>query len=172
MNIFKNKPKTTPTYQLDLIINPVYTFDNDTWLPANNELIPFDDIRVAVIYDNQVWFDQLLTTDTVRLTKELDDTPGDHQLKILLSGKTNEHSLIITGQEVTFSLYIDLKIEDLPLNFALFETETYVTETGQVLPWTEFMGINGAQTVTIRTPIYSWLFEHEKYILSEFRQKG
>lgn len=174
MDIFKNKIQYIPKYKLDLIIEPGYMIDFNTWVPANIPsacMMPYEDLSVRVAYDNQLLVNKQLSADNIVISEHMIDDSAAHALQISMTGKSDLHTVLIkdTGQSAAAMIRIKLQIEELPINYALTDKVIYREEsTGNVTNWSEFMGVNGCQTIEIETPIYPWLFKHEQLILEEF----
>ena len=175
MDIFKNKIQYIPKYKLDLVIEPGYMIDYNTWAPADirsDFIMPYEDLSVKVTYDNQTLVNKQLSTENIVISESMaDDVAAVHTLQIYMSGKSDLHTAIIesTGQTAVAMIRIKLQIEELPINYALTDKMIYHEEaTGNITNWSEFMGVNGCQTIEIETPIYPWLFKHEQLILEEF----
>lgn len=174
MDIFKNKIQYIPKYKLDLVIEPGYMIDFNTWIPANvpsDFIMPYADLSVKVSYDNQVLVNKQLSADNIVISESMIDDADAHTLQITMTGKSDLHTVLIkdTGQLAVAMIRIKLQIEELPINYALTDKMIYREEaTGNVTNWSEFMGVNGCQTIEIETPIYPWLFKHEQLILEEF----
>ncbi len=174
LDIFKNKIPYIPKYKLDLVIEPGSMINFDTWIPAadghDNFTMPYSDMSVSVAYDDQTLINQQLSTDNIVISQYMIDDKDCHQLQIQLAGKGNQHTVMIksTGQDAVAMIRIKLQIEELPINYALSDQLIYQVDSGEITAWSEFMGLNGQQTIAIETPIYPWLFKREQSILEEF----
>ena len=148
--------------------------DFNTWVPANIPsacMMPYEDLSVRVAYDNQLLVNKQLSADNIVISEHMIDDSAAHALQISMTGKSDLHTVLIkdTGQSAAAMIRIKLQIEELPINYALTDKVIYREEsTGNVTNWSEFMGVNGCQTIEIETPIYPWLFKHEQLILEEF----
>ena len=174
MDIFKNKIQYIPKYKLDLVIEPGCMIDYSTWVPADIQsdwTMPYGDLSIRVAYDNQILVNRQLSTDNIVVSEHMIDDDAAHTLQIFMSGKSDLHTAIIesTGQTAVAMIRIKLQIEELPINYALTDKMIYQEDaTGKITHWSEFMGVNGCQTIEIETPIYPWLFKNEQLILEEF----
>ena len=179
IDIFKNKIPYTPKFKLDLTIEPGCMIEFEKWVPAkhkqeyfgNNFLIPWKDLQVNVAYDDIVLVDQPVDDNDIVVNGHMVDVVGQHKLKISLSNKTDLHSFTFdsSGQTAVAMIRVKIEIEELPINFALTEQLLYHhSDCDQVTNWSEYMGWNGYQEIHIDTPIYPWLFGHEKSILEEY----
>lgn len=96
------------------------------------------------------------------------DTDSEHQLKWVLSGKTDQHTQINDqGNIIKDALIIvtDVGFDDIKLGHCFSELSTYqhdfnghgqsVTET-----FNNHMGCNGTVTLDFTTPVYLWLLEN------------
>ena len=171
VSIFDNKIPYKRKFKLELTVTPGHMFGNK-WVACKNPAFDYSSLHVVVSYDSYELIKQNLDTDVIDITQLLSDDAGQHQLTITLAGKTDDHTQLINGADATVLMHIKLRIEDLDLNLALGEKPIYQTDAGDMLSWAEFMGINGTQTIPIRTPIYPWLFEHEKELISQFVQNS
>lgn len=185
MDIFLNKIQNIPVWKLDLTIQPGIMVNYETWVLAsecNNKLgqdftPPWDEMFVEVSYDGVVLFEkQSLSQNKITISHELpDDTKNpDHILKIVLSGKTDNHSFIYADKTaVTAMIKVQIDIEDLPINLCLENNHVFTSAAnGTTSQWSEFIGENGKQIIEINTPIYQWLFQHEQKIIQEMALLG
>lgn len=185
MDIFLNKIPYIPTWRLDLTIEPGIMVNYETWILARDynknagqNFIPaWDEMFIEVFYDNVALLEkQALSQNNIIISCDLlDDTKNtDHVLKIVLSGKIDDHSFIYDNKtEATTMIRVQINIEDLPINFCLGDTHVFTSEsTGDTRQWSEFIGENGKQLVEIKTPIYQWLIQHEQQIIQEMVMLG
>ena len=154
MNIFDNKPVVIPTWELKLVIE-MGTYQDDVWV-ADQSIIPFD---------FEVYFDNLkleLNTTTGTHSFNIPDTVDivDHELKLVVARSHWEH--LIRCQ---------VYVEDLDIGYIIENTGLYYTTNGVAENGTEAMGVDGYQTILIQTPIYKWLLDNKKNVLSKLLSK-
>lgn len=124
----------------------------------------------------EVWLDTTRLFDTncvvydaLPLTFELDDdNEGEHELRFVMTGKTQEHTLIDeTGTIVKDARLIvkDLAFDEIELNQLFVDHAVYRHNFNGTQPETEDkfygeMGCNGIVSLKFTTPVYLWLLEN------------
>lgn len=150
MNIFDNKPVVTPTWELKLIVE-MGTYLGETWVP-DHTIAP---------YDFEVFFDGTkLELPTVLGTYQFNipdtDDQIDHELKLVVIRSHWEH--LIRCQ---------VFVEDIDIGYIIENTGSYYTATGKLKHGTDVMGVEGYQIIPMQTPIYKWLLDNKKNVLSK-----
>lgn len=159
MNIFDNKPIVIPTWELKLVV------DMGTW--GGIDLIPDNTITP---FDFEVWFnDTKLDLPTVigehRFNIEDTTMPTDHELKMIVSNARWQHLIRCC-----------VFVEDLDIGYIIENTGSYYTENVNYVKsdygGTDILlGVDGYQTIPIQTPIYKWLLDNKKNVLSKLVSK-
>lgn len=187
MDIFLNKIPYTPQWKLDLTIQHGSMIDYETWVTDQNYSDHFDQefdsssqkLYIEIFYDDVILLKkQAVCYETINVSYELlDDIENiDHVLKIVMSGKTDNHSFKdVNGREIVAMIQVQLRIEDLPINECILDHTTVINSNSSSIltqPWTKFIGVNSEHLISIKTPIYRWLFTHEVKILEEMKRLG
>lgn len=97
-----------------------------------------------------------------------DDNDGEHQLRWVLSGKTDQHTKIDDQSNIVSDALItitDVAFDDIELGYCLNKLATYQHDFnghGQTVTeaFSNHMGCNGTATLNFTTPIYLWLLEN------------
>lgn len=128
---------------------------------------PGQDLCVAVRVDNiELW----KATDPYKgpVEIEINDTEGDHELKIAMSGKQPHHTVVDDQGIITQDAVVEIKnlaFDSTQINHILIEKSSYEHDyngTGTTIKEKFFgtMGCNGVVRLSFTTPIYIWLLEH------------
>lgn len=150
MNIYDNKPVVIPTWELKLVIE-MGTYQGDVWV-VDQTIMPFD---FEVYFDNN------------RL--ELNSTIGTHAFEILDTVDVVDHELklVVTRCQWEHLIRCQVLVEDLDIGYLIENTGLYYTTNGVSEHGTETMGVDGYQVIPIQTPIYKWLLDNKKNVLSK-----
>ena len=97
-----------------------------------------------------------------------DDQPGDHRLKLVLSGKTRRHTQIDDLGQILHDITATIDqvaFDDIPLGHLMVTNAEYTHDRNGTAPETQekfygTMGCNGTVTLPFTTPIYLWLLEN------------
>ena len=98
----------------------------------------------------------------------ISDDDGDHELKIVITGKTTAHTKVDAAgtiiKDATLTIY-NIVIDDLDVNQLFLEKCVYTHDFNGTQPEIEdsFYGVAGCNgTISFRfsTPIYLWLLEN------------
>jgi hypothetical protein len=97
-----------------------------------------------------------------------DDNDGEHQLKWVLSGKTDQHTQIDDQGNIIKDALItvtDVAFDDIELGHCFNELAAYQHDFnghGQSITesFNNHLGCNGTVTLNFTTPIYLWLLEN------------
>ena len=121
----------------------------------------------------EVWVDSTCVTaldhvnETVNVCYELDDTDGNHELRVVLKNKKPEHTQIDDQGNITKDavLTIDrvefggIEISDLFIKNSEYYHSFNDTGEPTVSKCYQQMGCNGAVTLKFASPFYLWLLE-------------
>jgi len=122
----------------------------------------------------EVWMDNVLLLSVPQLNQPVafnhnfSDDDGEHELKIILSGKTGEHTVVDdTGSivkdatvEVSQVIIDDLDIDQLFLEKCVYEHNFNGSQPAIKDTFHGIAGCNGVISFKFSTPIYLWLLEN------------
>lgn len=128
---------------------------------------PNANLNVQVKIDQEVLFNGLIT-EPVQINYDCDDTDGEHELTIELSGKTfadtklNDNGEIIEDAVIKCS---NFSIDNINADLLMSEQSTYThdfngTADKQSVRFYGTLGCNGIVRLSFPTPIYLWLLEN------------
>ena len=128
--------------------------------------------NVSIRLNKQQVFDQTIIEDTdIAFTTDLEDD-SEHQLEIMLYGKTEDDTNIALNGEIfedTLVFINEIKIADISILKTLeskecedwyYEHDCNGLEEFHRYPVRDTMGCNGSVVVKFRTPTYLWLLEN------------
>ena len=121
----------------------------------------------------EVWINNDKISDIIasalhHIEHEISDDNSDHELKIVLKNKTDEHTVINSSNDIIADSTIkiqNLKFDEVELGYTLTKLAKYThNSNGHSDTVTEQffgeMGCNGTVTLEFTTPIYLWLLEN------------
>ncbi len=132
-------------------------------ISANESLL---DLRAVL--DGKVVWQGRPGPDVQDITVELDDAEDrSHVLEFVLSGKTQEHTLVNDTGDITSDVTIhirDIAFDDIAIDQIFSELAEYHhdfngTQSAVVDRFYGEMGCNGTVRLQFTTPIYLWLLE-------------
>ena len=141
-------------------------------LPIEFEISSTD---TAVALGIQVWIDDVCVhqhshvTETYHVRHEInDDEEKSHQLKIVLTGKTAEHTQLDDDGNITKDAMLSIRdmtfdginIDKLVHTLATYQHDFNGTQSQCLDEFFGHMGCNGSVTLEFTTPSYLWLLEH------------
>jgi len=141
-------------------------------LPIEFEISSTD---TAVALGIQVWIDDVCVhqhshvTETYHVRHEInDDEEKSHQLKIVLTGKTAEHTQLDDDGNITKDAMLSIRdmtfdginIDKLVHTLATYQHDFNGTQSQCLDEFFGDMGCNGSVTLEFTTPSYLWLLEH------------
>jgi hypothetical protein len=128
--------------------------------------------KVSISLNHQQVFDQSIVEDTdIAFTTDLEDD-SQHELHIMLYGKTEDDTNIATNGEIfedTLVFINDIKFEDISIFKVLeskeckewyYEHDCNGLEEFEKYPVRDTMGCNGSVVIKFTTPMYLWLLEN------------
>ena len=135
------------------------------------ELTPSDDqcpMSVEVWLDNDLVWSAPQLHQTVMFSHDFSDDDGEHRLRIVLSGKTVEHTVIDDAGNILKDATVQISqvtIDDLDVNQLFLEKCVYEHNFNGSQPdikdsFHGIAGCNGAISFEFTTPIYLWLLEN------------
>ena len=122
----------------------------------------------------EVWIDQVCVyqtnhvVDLYHFSHDMSDEDGNHELKIVLKGKTNDHTEIDDQGNITKDALIsvsNIQIDEIDVSQIFYKQVQYHHDfNGTQPPITDtlhrHMGCNGTVNFAFSTPIYLWLLEN------------
>ena len=129
---------------------------------------PTAGVSIAVWIDDQCIYDTSDLQQTHHLIHEINDQEGTHEMRVIMSGKTSDHTVIDTDgnilQDVMFTLG-NFDIDGIAVDHLVQSKIKYQHDfNGTQPPITDtfhgFMGCNGTLSFEFTTPMYMWLFEN------------
>lgn len=122
----------------------------------------------------EIWLDDvvLLTNnhvqETVSFSHDIDDHDGEHELQIVLTGKTTDHTLVDeTGAIIKDAILTisSVMIDDIDVNQLFLDKCVYThnfngTQPEIVDTFHGAAGCNGTISFKFTTPVYLWLLEN------------
>ena len=118
--------------------------------------------------DDQKLFDQDHVQESHRITTDLSDDDGEHELRLVLKNKLSEHTQMDVNNTIVSDARIsvsDIEFDGIALNQLvpnLAEYQHNFNGTGELSVHKFYgeLGCNGTVTLKFTTPIYLWLLEH------------
>jgi hypothetical protein len=182
MTILEGKIYYQPTWNLEMVLRPGFTVDYTTRYSASESTkylncdFPYKNLEVTVAYNkNCLLQQQILNFDPIILNQNFKDTMefADQELVVSLCGADINNNFLVDNQTITLGISIErLAIEGIDLKWYLDNNDCFLTSTGSHKRGTTFLAENGQQKINLQTPIYSWLINHEHYIIKQFCQKN
>jgi hypothetical protein len=122
----------------------------------------------------EVWMNNVLLLSVPHLNQpvmfnhDFSDDDGEHELRIVLSGKTAEHTVIDDTGNIVKDATVEVSqvvIDDLDINQLFLEKCVYEHNFNGSQPdikdtFHGIAGCNGVIRFKFSTPIYLWLLEH------------
>ena len=122
----------------------------------------------------EIWIDNKLllknnhVQDKITFVQDISDNDGEHELRVVLTGKTSDHTqidqagTIIKDATLTIS---NFEIDDLDVSQLFFEKGVYTHDFNGTQPeivdtFFGVAGCNGTISFSFSTPIYLWLLEN------------
>lgn len=136
--------------------------------------LEIDNSDYAIPLGAEVWLDQncLLNIEHVdqchSITHEFDDTPAEHELRVVLKNKTSEHTelddhgVIVKDARI---LVRAVKFDNIDLGKIVSDKSIYTHDHNGTTDLVEQqfygeMGCNGDIKLKFTTPMYQWLLEN------------
>jgi hypothetical protein len=122
----------------------------------------------------EIWLDDtvLLTNNHVQekicFSYNISDDDGEHQLRVVMSGKTSEHTRVDEAGNIVKDVTLQISnvvIDDLDVNQLFLEKCVYTHNFNDTQPeiadtFHGVAGCNGTISFEFTTPIYLWLLEN------------
>ena len=125
-------------------------------------------LGVEIWIDNNLLLKNNHVQDKITFVHDISDDDGEHELRVVLTGKTSDHTqidkagTIIKDATLTIS---NFEIDGLDVNQLFFEHCVYTHNFNGTQPKIadKFFGVagcNGTISFSFSTPIYLWLLEN------------
>ena len=122
----------------------------------------------------EVWIDQVCVhqldhvTEQYHFSHDMSDQDGEHELKIVLKGKTNDHTKIDDQGNIIKDATLQIStvtIDGIDVNQLFNEKTVYTHDFNGTQPeiaetFYGVAGCNGTVSFKFSTPIYLWLLEN------------
>jgi hypothetical protein len=122
----------------------------------------------------QVWLDESLLLDCAHVTQkiafahDMSDDDGEHQLRIVASGKTSDHTTVDHNGNIIKDATLKISsvtIDGIDVNQLFLDRCVYTHDFNGTQPKIEdtfhgIAGCNGTIAFEFSTPIYLWLLEN------------
>lgn len=128
------------------------------------------DIMLEVYIDHANIFKTTAQQKIQTIVYDIDEDPATHELKLVMSGKHSEHTIVDKDGQITSDIFFvinRLEFEELDLKeiFCLGQRSRHRHSFNSTQPEfdDEFYGVlgcNGVVTMPFSTPIYLWLCEN------------
>jgi hypothetical protein len=128
------------------------------------------DIVLEVYLDQHKLFQSTAQTIIQTVVHDIDDTPGNHELKLVMSGKNRTHTKLDSEGKILSDIFfkidrLDFEELDMKEVFCLGRISRHRHSFNSTQP--EFddefygeIGCNGTVFIPFDTPIYLWLSEN------------
>ena len=126
-----------------------------------------NDVKLDVYVDNEKIFHLCASNAEQTIIHEITELPGDHVLRLEMSGKTKHHTTINSHGEMTYDvafLVNALEFEEIDMTPILYQGTLCYTHNlngsavERIDEFSGFMGCNGTVDFKFFTPIYLWMY--------------
>ena len=122
----------------------------------------------------EIWLDDAVLLSNHHIQKKISfshdivDNDGEHDLRIVISGKTTEHTTIDQDGNILKDATVQISnvvIDDLDVHQLFLDKTVYIHDFNGTQPETQdtfhgIAGCNGTISFKFTTPIYLWLLEN------------
>ena len=125
------------------------------------------DIRLEVYINDTNIFQTTAQQKIQTIIYDIDESPADHELKLVMSGKTSEHTMINDNGQITSDIFFivnRLEFEELDVKEMFCQGRRSWHKHSFNSTQSEFddefygeIGCNGTVFMPFSTPIYLWL---------------
>ena len=125
-------------------------------------------LGVQVWLDDSLLLDQAHVQEKIAFAHGISDDDGEHQLRIVMSGKTADHTQVDDQGNIIKDATLQISsvtIDDIDVNQLFFEKSVYKHNFNGTQPeiqdtFYSVAGCNGTIVFEFTTPIYLWLLEN------------
>lgn len=131
---------------------------------ASNSSIP---LAFKILLDNIVVYENTHVGGTTEFKFDVNDVDGDHELQFVMSGKTQEHTVVDDQGNITQDAMLtisDVCFDEINVMQLITENAAYTHDFNGTQPEVNdkffgSMGCNGTVSLKFTTPVYLWLLE-------------
>lgn len=124
-------------------------------------------LQLQICMDDQI-LDSVTVTDAKHCTYNVTLADGNHELKLIMSGKTIEHTVLNPqGEIVTDAMlqFTNVELDEINIDAMIQSLAVYTHDfngTGNEIneQFYHAMGCNGTASLKFTTPVYLWLLEN------------
>ena len=125
-------------------------------------------LGVEVLVDDKTVYKNDHVSGPVDFSCDIVEDDAEHELKIVMFGKTPDHTIIDDQENIVSDAMLSIKnitIDDIDINQLFIEKAMYKHDFNGSRPEIEDtfygdMGCNGTISIKISTPVYLWLLEN------------
>jgi len=134
-------------------------------IAPTNAAVP---LGLEIWIDDRKLFDQDHVQESHRISTDLSDNDGEHELRLVLKNKLSEHTQIDVNNTIVSDARIsvsNIEFDGIALNQLVPDLAEYqhnFNGTGELFKDKFYgeLGCNGTVSLKFTTPIYLWLLEH------------
>ena len=134
-------------------------------ITPTNAAVP---LGLEIWIDNQKLFDQDHVQESHRISTDLSDDEGEHELRLVLKNKLTEHTRVDANNTIVSDAIISvngLEFDSIALNQIVTDLAEYqhnFNGSGELSVHKFYgdLGCNGTVSLKFTTPVYLWLLEH------------
>jgi hypothetical protein len=125
-------------------------------------------LGMEIWVDNQKLFDQAHVQEHHKISTDLSDDDGEHELRFVLKNKLSKHTQVDANNTIVSDARIsvsNIEFDGIALDQLVSELAEYrhnFNGTGEPIidKFYSELGCNGTVTLKFTTPVYLWLLEH------------
>ena len=125
-------------------------------------------LAVEILIDNAVLLKNDHVQEKIKFSHDLLDHDGEHELQIVISGKTSDHTKVDEAGNIVKDATLQISnvvIDDINVNRLFLDKCVYTHDFNGTQPKIEdtfhgVAGCNGTIRLEFSTPIYLWLLEN------------
>jgi hypothetical protein len=125
-------------------------------------------LSVQVCLDDAVLLNQTHVDEKIAFVHDISDDDGEHELRIVLSGKTPDHTQVDAAGNIIKDATLQISgitIDGIDINQMFLEKCVYAHDFNGTQPEIQdtfhgVAGCNGTISFRFTTPIYLWLLEN------------
>ena len=125
-------------------------------------------LGVKICLDDAVLLDQTQIGEKIAFVHDISDDDGEHELRIVLSGKTSDHTQVDDAGNIIKDATLQISgvtVDGIDINQLFLEKCVYAHNFNGTQPEIQdtfygTAGCNGTISFRFTTPIYLWLLEN------------
>ena len=126
------------------------------------------ELGIEVLIDNVCVYQNNHVTQQYRFSHDVSDDEGTHELKLVLKGKTNDHTVIDDQGNIVKDALIsisNIQVDEIDVTQLFYAQVQYHhdfngTQAPTQTKFYKYIGCNGEVIFKFSTPIYLWLLEN------------